>query len=309
MEIVDEYGRPIVDIRISITQRCNLNCIYCHHEGYHKLDRDEMAADEIQRIVSVGRRVGIKRVKITGGEPLLRPDIFEIVTKLSKLDGIDEISMVTNGVYLDQETCHKLKQAGLKRINISLDALDPQTYATLTGKNVVHKVLEGINNAHNAGLNPIKINTVLLRGINDTDIEVLIDFAMKQRVILQLIELMTFDEINDSFYKKFHVDPSPIEEILQGLAEQIEVRKMQQRKRYHLNNGTVIEVVRPMHNSAFCSNCNRLRVTADGHLKPCLMREEDLIDIITPIRKDASDEELYQLFLQVIALRVPFFKE
>jgi cyclic pyranopterin phosphate synthase len=268
-----------------------------------------MTADEIQRIVSVGRRVGIKRVKITGGEPLLRPDVFEIVAKLSKLDGIDEVSMVTNGVYLDQETCDKLKQAGLRRINVSLDTLNPQAYATITGKNVVHKVLEGINNARTAGLNPIKINTVLLRDINDADIEAFIDFAMKKGIILQLIELMTFDEINDSFYRKYHVDPSPIEEILQGFAEHVEVRKMQQRKRYHLKNGTVIEVVRPMHNSAFCSNCNRLRVTADGHLKPCLMREDNLIDIIHPIRKNASDEELYQLFLQVIALREPFFKE
>ncbi|MFX1466617.1 MAG: GTP 3',8-cyclase MoaA [Promethearchaeota archaeon] len=313
MEICDGYGRPIVDIRVSITQHCNLNCIYCHHEGYHErsnsVKRDEMTAEEIQRLVSVSQRVGIKRVKITGGEPLLRHDIFEIISRLSKLEGINEVSLVTNGVLLDQDTCDKLKHAGLKRINISLDTLDRVSYFNITRKNVLNKVLEGIKNAQNSGLNPIKINTVLLKGINDTEIQEFIEFAMKTGIILQLIELMTFDENNDNFFNKYHVDPSPIEEVLKGIAEYVEVRQMQQRKRYHLNDGTIIEIVHPMHNSAFCANCKRLRVTSDGHLKPCLMREDNLIDIVTPIRKNVSDEELYQLFLQAIALREPFFKE
>lgn len=313
MEILDRYCRPIVDIRISITQRCNLNCIYCHHEGYHErsdsFHTDAMSANEILHIVSVSRRIGTQRVKITGGEPLLRPDIFEIISQLSKLEGINEISIVTNGVLLDQETCDKLKYAGLKRINISLDTLNPQTYFDITRKNVLNKVLAGIENARTSGLNPIKINTVLLKNINDKDIKSFLYFAKKTGVILQLIELMTFDEFNDDFFNKYHVDPSPIEETLQEIAEHVEIRKMQQRKRYHLNNGTIIEVVRPMHNSAFCANCKRLRVTSDGHLKPCLMREDNLVDILTPIRRKFSEEELYQLFLQAIALREPFFKE
>ncbi len=313
MAILDGYGRTIVDIRVSITQQCNLNCIYCHHEGYHErsnsVKRDEMTAEEIQRLVSVSRQVGIKRVKITGGEPLLRRDVFEIISKLSKLEGINEVSLVTNGVLLDQDTCDRLKHAGLKRINISLDTLNPQAYFDITRKNVLNKVLEGIQNAQNSGLNPIKINTVLLKDINDTEIQEFIEFAMKTGVILQLIELMTFDENNDNFFNRYHVDPSPIEEALKGIAEHIEVRQMQQRKRYHLNDGTVIEIVHPMHNSAFCANCKRLRVTSDGHLKPCLMREDNLIDILTPIRRNISDEEIYQQFLQAIALREPFFKE
>ena len=313
MEICDRYGRTIVDIRVSITQHCNLNCIYCHHEGYHErsnsVKRAEMTAEEIQRLVSVSRRVGIKRVKITGGEPLLRHDVFEIISKLSKLKGINEVSLVTNGVLLDQDTCDRLKHAGLKRINISLDTLDSQAYFDITRKNMLTKVLDGITHAQNSGLNPIKINTVLLKGINDTRIREFIEFAKKTGVVLQLIELMTFDENNDTFFNRYHVDPSPIEEVLEGIAKHIEVRQMQQRKRYHLNDGTVIEIVRPMHNSAFCANCKRLRVTSDGHLKPCLMREDNLIDIITPIRRNVSDEEIYQLFLQAIALREPFFKE
>lgn len=268
-----------------------------------------MTAEEIQRLVSVSRRVGIKRVKITGGEPLLRHDVFEIISKLSKLKGINEVSLVTNGVLLDQDTCDRLKHAGLKRINISLDTLDSQAYFDITRNNLLTKVLDGINHAHNSGLNPIKINTVLLKGINDTGIHEFIEFAMKTGVILQLIELMTFDENNDNFFNRHHVDPSSIEEVLKGIAKHIEVRQMQQRKRYHLNDGTVIEIVRPMHNSAFCANCKRLRVTSDGHLKPCLMREDNLIDILTPIRRNVSDEEIYQLFLQAIALREPFFKE
>ena len=313
MEIFDGYGRTIIDIRVSITQRCNLNCIYCHHEGYHErsdsIKRDEMTAEEIQRLVSVSRRVGIKRVKITGGEPLLRHDVFEIISKLSKLKGSNEVCLVTNCVLLDEDTCDRLKHAGLKRINISLDTLASQAYLDITRKNVLTKVLDGINYAQNSGLNPIKINTVLLKGINDTEIREFIEFAMKTGVILQLIELMTFDESNDNFFNKYHVDPSSIEELLKEIAKHIEVRQMQQRRRYHLNDGTIIEIVRPMHNSAFCANCKRLRVTSDGHLKPCLMREDNLIDIIKPIRQNVSDEELYQLFLQAIGLREPFFKE
>jgi cyclic pyranopterin phosphate synthase len=313
MEILDGYGRTIVDIRVSITQRCNLNCIYCHHEGYHERSdsetKDEMTAEEIHRLVSVSRRLGIKRVKITGGEPLLRHDVFEIISKLSKLKGINEVSLVTNGVLLDQDTCVRLKNAGLKRINISLDTLESSAYFDITRKNMLAKVLDGIKNAKRSGLNPIKINTVLLKGINDTEIQQFIEFAMKTGVILQLIELMTFDENNDNFFNRYHVDPSFIEEVLKGIAKHIEVRQMQQRRRYHLNDGTIIEIVRPMHNSAFCANCKRLRVTSDGHLKPCLMREDNLIDIVTPIRQNVSDEELYQLFLQAIALREPFFKE
>ncbi|MFQ5801008.1 MAG: GTP 3',8-cyclase MoaA, partial [Candidatus Hydrothermarchaeales archaeon] len=275
--IRDPYGRPLKSIRISVTSKCNLDCVYCHQEGIEK-SRSEMSSAEIERIVGVTARHGVKKVKITGGEPLVRRDIGGIIERIAGVDGIKEVSMTTNATLLSKKS-EALKEAGLKRVNISLDTLDKEIFRRITKGGELDTVIDGIKSAVDAGLRPVKLNMVVMKGFNTDKIKEMIEFASANHAILQLIGLME-NEYSDGFFKEYSCDLDRIVKELEEEANEVLVRKfMQNRTRYILDEGEV-EVVFPMHNTEFCANCTRIRITADGKFKPCLMRSDNYVDFL-----------------------------
>jgi cyclic pyranopterin phosphate synthase len=309
MSLTDNCGRPLLNLRISITQRCNNRCAYCHREGeVQRANRSAelMSVEEIVRIAKVAVSLGIARVKLTGGEPLMRNDLPQIVAGIAKVPGLRDLSLTTNGLLLGIGMAKKLRNCGLKRVNISLPSLNPETYYKLTGGKL-DAALEGVKAAIESGFRPVKLNTVVLKDVNVADVPDLIEYAGHNKIVLQLIEL---DPVNvgDKYYNEHHRSLDEQEAMLYEKAVSVEKRPfMHNRLIYHLPNATV-EVVKPIENSDFCMHCTRIRVTSDGKLKPCLMRNDNLTDILTPIRNGASDEELKQLFLKANLLREPYNK-
>jgi cyclic pyranopterin phosphate synthase len=292
MDLHDSYGRPISNLRISVNSGCNLRCVYCHREGETKPETP-LSLEDIRAILDVAGNIGIRTVKFTGGEPLLREDIVEIIRSVPP--GI-ESSMTTNGTLLGS-LAHDLRDAGLARVNISLDSLNPETYKSITGTGLLSDVLEGIEAARDAGLTPIKINMVLLKGINEGEIDDFIHFVSGDRyLILQIIELMDLGGC------PLHADLSELEEKIALHSRKVITRRMHHRKKY-CYEGAEIEFVRPWHNSDFCNHCTRMRVTSDGKLKPCLLRDDNLVDI-----RGKRGEELQQLFLAAAKKREPYNK-
>ena len=270
------------------------------------LSAELMSVEEIVRIAKIAISLGISRVKLTGGEPLMRKDLPEIVSSIATIKGLRDLSLTTNGLLLGGGMAKQLCEYGLKRVNISLPSLNPETYHKLTGGKL-EAALEGVKAANEAGFCPVKLNTVVLKDVNVGDVPDLIDYAGKNNIVLQLIEL---DPVNvgDSYYKEHHRSLDEQEAMLKEKAVSIEKRPfMHNRLIYHLPNATV-EVVKPIENSDFCMHCTRLRVTSDGKLKPCLMRNDNLTDILTPIRQGGSDEELKQIFVRANLLREPYNK-
>lgn len=302
--LYDRFSRPLTSMRISITQRCNLDCIYCHREGVFEKAAVEMTPEEICRIAAVCTKNGVRKVKITGGEPLLRSDVCEIVEKISGIHGIKDISMTTNGVLLE-EYAHELKKAGLNRINVSLDTLKPEVFSMITGGGNLKQVIDGIDEAIKAGLKPVKLNMVVMRGINEKEVRGLVKRYSREDVVLQLIELMNTD---NEFFEKYFYDLDEIERGFEGEAEEVEVRKFMQGRRKYVLNGAQVEIVKPMHNTEFCASCTRIRITADGKFKPCLMRSDNLVDFLAPMRKGAGEEELEELLKEAMEKREPYFK-
>jgi len=308
MPLSDHCGRPLLNLRISITQRCNLRCSFCHREGEVRranVTAEKMTRDEIVRIAKTAVDLEISRIKLTGGEPLMREDVCDVVKGIAEIPGLRDLSMTTNGLLLDK-LAKPLCEAGLRRVNISLASLNPETYHNLTGGNL-ENALSGVKAAIEAGFSPVKLNMVMLKGVNVSDVPEMIDFARNTGTILQLIEL---DPVNVSheYYTKHHRLLNEQEEMLRQKATSIETRRlMHNRLIYHLPDVTV-EVVHPTENSDFCMHCTRLRVTSDGKLKPCLMRNDNLTDILSAIRSGATDEELRQLFVKANELREPFNK-
>jgi len=309
MSLTDNCGRPLLNLRISITQRCNNRCAYCHREGeVQRANRSAelMSVDEIVRIARIAVSLGIARVKLTGGEPLMRKDLPEIVAGIAAISGLRDLSLTTNGLLLGGGMAKKLRECGLKRVNISLPSLNPETYRKLTGGKL-EDALAGVKAAIEADFCPVKLNMVVLKEVNVDDVPDLIEYAGKNNVVLQLIELDPFN-VGDKYYVEHHRSLDDQEEMLRAKAISVEKRFfMHNRLIYHLPDATV-EVVKPIENTDFCMHCTRLRVTSDGKLKPCLMRNDNLTDILTPIRKGASDEELKQLFVRANWLREPYNK-
>jgi cyclic pyranopterin phosphate synthase len=266
---------------------------------------EKMTLQEIVLITKTAINLGIARVKLTGGEPLMRKDIREIVAGIAAVAGLKDLSLTTNGLLLSG-MAKELHDAGLNRINISLPSLNPETYNKLTGGKL-EDTLAGVKAAVEAGFCPVKLNMVILKGVNVNDIPAMIEYAAKTGVILQLIELDPVN-VSNSYYSTHHRSLDEQEEMLRQKAVTIEQRHlMHNRLIYHLPN-VAVEVVHPIENTDFCMHCTRMRVTSDGKLKPCLMRNDNLTDILTPIRQGASDEELKQLFVKANQLREPYNK-
>jgi cyclic pyranopterin phosphate synthase len=289
--LTDTFGRPVTNLRVSVTQRCNLQCIYCHAEG-ERSPEAELPLEDIREILRVAATLGIRSVKFTGGEPLVREDILEIVRAAP---GGLESSMTTNATLLEGYA-RDLKEAGLSRINVSLDSLDPACYRDITGHDRLSDVLSGIEAALEAALTPIKLNMVVLKGINDDEVDTFLRYVRGNRnLILQLIELMEWNTCTS------HAEINRLEEDLASRSKIILTRRMHHRKKYCVD-GAEVEVVRPRHNTEFCAFCNRLRVTSDGKLKPCLLRSDNLINI-----RGKRGRELEALFREAVRIREPFF--
>lgn len=305
MVLIDNYGRPLLNLRIALTKPCNLHCSFCHAEGEDKnIEKSaEMTAEEIVRIARIAVCLGISRVKLTGGEPLLRKDIVQIVRGIASIPGLEDLSMTTNGTLLEP-LAKELQASGLKRVNINLPTLDGETYCKLTGGKL-ENVLGGVKAAIEAGLNPVKLNMLVLKEVNDSHVLEMMDFARKIGAILQLIELEPIN-VSSEYYKAYHKPLDEYEEMLRQEALKIETRQyMHGRRVYHLSD-LKVEVVHPIENTEFCMHCTRLRVTSDGKLKPCLMRNDNLVDVLTPMRKGATDEELVELFKLANRRRQPY---
>jgi len=317
MVLYDRFGRAILNLRIAITDRCNLNCIYCHHEGEYitsqcskENSNVELTVDEIERVIRIAAELGIKKVKITGGEPLIRKDVVDIVDRISSIPGIIEVSMVTNGLLLERYAL-KLKKAGLKRINISLPSPIPEKYKEITGYPLLdgpERVIRCIKEAIKSKLYPVKINMVILKGINDVDIEAEMKIAKELGAILQLIELQDPSAKSD-FFQKYHHPLIDVESELSKRAKKIIIRELHHRKKFFLENGLEVEVVRPMHNSEFCKYCTRLRITSKGEFKPCLLRNDNHVPFLDALRKNVSDDTLKKLMIDAIMRREPYFKD
>ncbi len=301
----DSYGRPLTSLRISVTQACNQNCFYCHREGCVEEER-EMSQEEIGKLVEIAAEFGIEKIKITGGEPLVRDDIEEIVSEVS-LPSIIDVSITTNGVKL-AEKIDGLVEAGLDRVNISLDTLDPEVYERITGTPNLDLVLEGIDSAIEAGLHPVKLNTIVIDGVNDDEIDELIDYSTKKGTILQLIELERVLPENGEIYERYHSSLDPIEKKIRDRASKVDTRWMMQARRKYMVDGGEVEVVNPMHNSEFCAHCTRLRMSAGGFLKPCLMKNDNLVDALTPVRND-DEEGVREAYRIAIGRRKPYFSD
>ncbi len=302
----DNYQRPIISLRITITNRCNVNCVYCHHDGMVS-SKNEMTSDELYRICKIAKDIGVKKIRLSGGEPLIRKDIVEIVEKIASLD-FKDISITTNGTYLEKYA-QGLKDAGLDRVNVSFDTLNRETYEFITKKDYLESAKAGILKAVEVGLYPVKINMVVMKDINQNEIKDMFKFCKKNDIVLQLIELIESENCDDDkFSTDYHYKLDMIEERLADIADEVHERKfMQGRKKYYIDGGE-IEVVKPVDNSTFCANCSRLRITPDGKIKPCLLRNDNLVELISHIRNGESDEKLKEIFINGINNREPFNK-
>ena len=308
MVLIDSFGRPLLNLRVAITRKCNLHCSYCHREGEESNQREntvEMTVDEIVRIVRVAVGLGISKVKLTGGEPLMRKDVVEIVKGIASLYGLKDLSMTTNGTLL-ASLANDLRASGLMRVNINLLTVKGEVYNKLTGGRL-EDVLGGVKAAVDVGFYPVKLNMLVLKDVNDDAVPEMMEFARVSETILQLIELEPINISND-YYRTYHKPLDDYENMLRQRAVRVETRhRMQNRPIYHLPDSKV-EVVHPIENTAFCTHCTKLRVTSDGKLKPCLMRNDNLVDILAYLRKGASDIELIELFKLANRKREPYNK-
>jgi len=297
--IIDSYGRRIDYLRISVTDRCNLRCIYCMPpEGVPHISHGEILSyEEIRAVVHAAAQLGIRRVRLTGGEPLVRADFPQLVRMLSRVEGIIELSLTTNGALL-KDYAHVLEQAGLSRVNVSLDTLRAGRFRDITRLGELKDVLAGIEAAKKAGLHPIKTNTVVMRGINDDEI---LDFARltyKEGWHVRFIELMPFKGVAQP------VHSVEVREHVSSLARLEPCMSMTGNgpaSYYRLGGARgTIGFISPLTEISFCSHCNRIRLTPDGKLRPCLLGNNE-IDLRTPLRNNASVEELKRLILRAVA--------
>ncbi len=264
-----------------------------------------MKTEEVVKITRVAVSLGMSRIKLTGGEPLLRPDIQDIVKGIAELRGLQDLSMTTNGSQL-ASLAKPLRKAGLMRVNVNLPSLDEKTYSTLNHGNL-REVFEGVQAAVKAGLYPVKLNMLVLNGVNEKEIPRMIAFARHTETILQLMELEPVN-IDDMFYSRYFYSLEGIEAELKEQALEMKKRGDMQNRHIYFLPKVKVEVVHPIENTEFCAHCTRLRVTSDGKLKPCLMRNDNLVDVLTPLREGADDNELKQLFIMAVKRREPYYK-
>jgi len=306
MAHLDAYNRPISYLRISVTDRCNLRCVYCMPpEGVPWRPHDEILRyEEIETVARAAAELGVSKLRLTGGEPLVRHGLVDLVRKLSAVPGVDDLALTTNGTLLAGWAA-ALRRAGLKRVNISLDTLRAERFAEITRGGHLEDVLAGIEAAEEAGLVPIKINTVVVRGLNDDEV---VDFARRTQEDgwnVRFIELMPIgnNQLADAGWRARCVPADEIRRQIEAALGPLQPAKLAAgggpARTYRLAGARgTLGFITPV-SEHFCTGCNRLRLTADGHLRPCLMSERE-IDLRTPLRQGAGVAEIKALLLQGI---------
>jgi len=292
-KLIDNFGREISYLRVSITDRCNYRCIYCQSEKEFEFipHQEILRFEEIVEIVQEAVNLGVTKVRITGGEPLVREGIVDFIRHLRKINKLEDISLTTNGFFLP-EYAEKLKDAGLNRVNISLDSLQEEKYKKITRGGSLEKALKGIDSALKAGLLPIKINTVLIRGINDDEVEDFVKLTLDRPLNIRFIEFMpSGEEVINEFEDKF-ISVQEIKEklIKKYLLNPIKISTANGPAKYYQIKGGqgTIGFITAL-SQHFCKTCNRIRLTSEGKLRPCLFSNKE-IDIKKAIRKLARDK-------------------
>ena len=268
----DQYQREISYLRVSVTDLCNLRCRYCMPEGVcQKSHGDILSFEEITEIVTAAAQLGIRKVRITGGEPLVRRGVTELCRMVAAVPGIEEVALTTNGILLEQYA-QGLKEAGVNRVNISLDTMDPEKYRYITGGGSLEGALRGIQAAFQAGLTPVKVNTVLIGGFNDDEIQEFVGLTRQRPVELRFIELMP---MGGEFGKDAYL---PGDEVLRRVPElaPVETEKGGVARLYRLPDGKGKVGLISAVSRHFCATCNRLRLTSEGNLKPCLHSNQEI---------------------------------
>ena len=301
-QLIDGFGRVHRDLRISLTDHCNLRCTYCMPaEGVPWLPRNTLlSATELMRIVEIAVAEGVTEVRLTGGEPLLRPDVVDVVAAIHGIENAPEISITTNGIMLPR-LAQRLADAGLARVNISLDTLDAARFKEMTRRDRLADVLDGIDAAKAAGMTPVKINTVLMRDVNDHEAPALLRWAMENDLQLRFIEQMPLDA-GHTWSREGMVTAA---EILASLREEHDLEAIPGRdaapaERFLVDGGPHTVGIIASVTMPFCGACDRLRLTADGQLRSCLFSSTES-DLREPLRSGASDEEVAAILHRCLA--------
>jgi cyclic pyranopterin phosphate synthase len=301
----DSFGRAIDYLRVSVTDRCNFRCRYCMpEEGITPLGHDDiLTLEQIERVIKIAARAGIKKVRFTGGEPLVRKNIVSLIAKTAQIEGIEDIAMTTNGMLLP-EMASELKQAGINRVNISLDTLSAAKFEYITRRKAYIQVRNSIEKALEYGFNPVKINTVAIKGFNDDEIGDFARLAYNYPLHVRFIEFMPIGSL--PFYKKDRaISIKEVQKIVEhsyALTPAKDLKGAGPAQNYYLEGGQgTVGFIGAMSNH-FCSSCNRLRLTADGKLRPCLYNKTE-IDLKEHLNNCCSDDKLLELFNKAISLK------
>jgi GTP 3',8-cyclase len=293
VSLFDNFGRSITDLRISVTDRCNFRCVYCRSadpENYRHHE-DILSWPELQRLARIFLSLGIRKIRLTGGEPMVRPGLEEYVAYLRDL-GVQDLSMTTNG-HLLAERCDALIAAGLNRINISLDSLEPVKFERITRTSSYQTVMRSIDKAQSSKLAPVKINAVLVRGFNEDEVEAFAQFARDRGVIMRFIEFMPLDA-DRHWSRELMVPAAEVYERIHARwpLAQIAHEKSETARKYRFADGAPGEIglIAPV-TQAFCGHCSRIRLTADGNLRTCLFSKDDR-DLRALLRAHAADAEI-----------------
>ena len=320
--LVDSHGRTLRDLRVSLTDRCNFRCLYCLPEteaaqNFYRghwahlpnpapitqqwVDKSLLLTfEEIERVVRIAVELGIQKIRLTGGEPLLRNGVEELVARIAKIPGIEDLAMTTNG-FLFQQKARALREAGLRRVSFSLDSLDRANFKKITGRDGLEEVLQSIRLARELGFHPVKVNAVLIREINDHELEALVEFARREEVSFRFIEFMPLDSAR-AWQKDMVVSGREILARLQAryeLKQRVSDNPASTSRVWQFTDGRgELGIIAPV-SEPFCGHCNRVRLTADGNIRTCLfsVKEHDLRSVL---RNGASDAEVAEWLQRVV---------
>jgi cyclic pyranopterin phosphate synthase len=303
-QMLDRFGRIHTNLRISVTDVCNFRCIYCMPEDMTFMpDASLMTFDEILHLARIFVALGVNKVRITGGEPLVRPGVPTLINQLAQLDGLKDISLTTNGIGLIKQA-QALYDAGLRRINVSLDTLNEEKFEQMTRRKMLSRVLKGLKTAHECGFNPIKVNAVAMRGFTDDEIVDLATFARQHNYQLRFIEFMPLDA-DDVWGRNMYIPGKEIIGKINAVYPLTPVTqdgdaKSDTAQRYRFSDsGNEVGVISSV-SEPFCENCNRVRLTADGKFRTCLFSLTET-DLLTPLREGVPDKAIMELILDAVA--------
>lgn len=289
-KLVDQFGRTVDYIRLSITDRCDFRCVYCMAEDMQFLPRHEvLSLEECTRLVKIFVHLGVSKVRITGGEPLVRKNALQLFEEIGQLNGLKELVLTTNGSQLEKHAT-ALKQAGVKRINISLDSLNPERFRSITRTGDLNKVLNGLQACKNAGFESVKLNTVLMRGSNDDEAIDLVQFAIEQKIDISFIEEMPLGEVDHTRQSTFVSNTETLKRLQSQYLLTPSLANTGGPARYWqvADTATKIGFISP-HSHNFCESCNRVRITCKGELYLCL-GQDDKIELMPLLRAFPDDD-------------------